>query len=108
MSTQEKRSVSNATTGVAVFRVETSHHGGYCSGAECEYESHEETFKVESVAELEEIEQRLRYDIAQSVLCEGSGYCDDSKDPRDQELGSHYSRVTLLHNPFYIKYALKE
>jgi hypothetical protein len=87
--------------GVAVFLVETSHHEGHCSGAECEYERYEETFEVESVADLEKIERGLRFDAIRAVLTRGSGYCKISDDPRARELVQHESRVTRLVDPFW-------
>ena len=92
----------------AVFLVETSHHEGYCSGAECEYEQREETFEVESADQLETIERSLRRDTERSVDHHGSMYCKVSKDPRAQELGQHDCRVTLLRHSFATKSALKE
>lgn len=94
-----------ATT--AVFLVETSHHEGDCSGNECEYEQCEETFEVKSVDQLAHVEMVLNEAVRHRVEVQGSGYC-DVIDPRAQEIGHHNYRVTLLHNPFYTKSALKE
>jgi hypothetical protein len=90
----------------AVFLVETSHHEGYCSGAECEYEQREVTFEVKSVDQLANLEMVLNGAVRYHVKMQGSGYC-DVIDPRAQEIGWHNFRVTLLHNPFYTKSALK-
>jgi hypothetical protein len=91
----------------AVFLVETSHHEGYCSGNECEYEQRETTCEVESVDKLEKLEKVLNDVMRERVQMRGSGHC-DVIDPRAQEIGCHDYRVTLLHNPFYTKSALKE
>lgn len=91
----------------AVFLVETSHHEGDCSGNECEYEQYEETVEVKSADQLAHVEMVLNGAVWHRVEVQGSGVC-DVIDPRAQEIGCHNYRVTLLHNPFYTKSALKE
>jgi hypothetical protein len=79
------------------FKVELSHHEGYCSGAENEYTTWVETPKLLGEGDIEQERLKIERLLEQRVTEEmGSGYCAVSEESESHGLQRHDFRVTYL------------
>ena len=83
-----------------VVKLEISDHGGYCSGAECEYVC-KNTRYIRKIPD-EDINKDINDPYWLKLLPEpqindyGSGYCELSKECSDNGLGYHEYKYTIL------------